>query len=76
LRAAGQLVADGALLIPGPRATEAQTALARLRLAQAAKAGCELITMGAEPGSTSHRNAERLGFRVAYTKVVFLRDPH
>ena len=51
-----------------------QTHLARMRLAFAAENGCEIAVMGAEPGSTSHRNAERLGFRVAYTKLVLVRD--
>ena len=31
--------------------------------------GCDLATMGAEPGSASQRNAERSGFRIAYTRT-------
>ncbi len=45
-----------------------------MRLDYAAAAGCQLATMGALPGSTSQRNAERLGFRVAYTKLVLVRE--
>ena len=29
----------------------------------------------AQPGSTSQRNAERRGLRVAYTRAVLVRDP-
>ncbi len=28
----------------------------------------------AQPGSASHRNLERRGFRVAYTRVKFMRE--
>jgi ribosomal protein S18 acetylase RimI-like enzyme len=71
----GLAMLAGAATLPRHRNRGIQTALARVRLAHASAAGCDLVTMGAEPGSTSHRNAERLGLRVAYTKVVFLRDP-
>ncbi len=40
----------------------------RLRIAQ--RAGCELAVTLTMPGTTSQRNVERAGFRVAYTKVV------
>ena len=43
---------------------------ARLRFAAAA--GCDLAMMGAMPGSGSQRNAERNGFRIAYTRVKWL----
>jgi GNAT superfamily N-acetyltransferase len=65
----------GAATLPPYRNRGIQTALAHARLARASRAGCDLVTMGAEPGSTSHRNAERLGLRVAYTKLVMVRDP-
>lgn len=45
----------------------------RLRLAKAM--GCDLAVMGAKPGSTSQKNAERKGFRMAYTKCLFIREP-
>ncbi|MCX6621649.1 MAG: hypothetical protein NTY38_11355 [Acidobacteria bacterium] len=35
----------------------------------AASAGCDLAMMCAEPGSVSQRNAERQGFRIAYTRI-------
>jgi hypothetical protein len=31
--------------------------------------GCDLAMMVAEAGSNSQRNAERKGFRVAYTRI-------
>ena len=71
----GLAMLAGAATLPPYRNRGIQTALARVRLAHASAAGCDLVTMGAEPGSTSHRNAERLGLRVAYTKLVLLRDP-
>jgi hypothetical protein len=65
----------GAATLPEYRNRGVQTALSHARLARAAEAGCGIAQFGAMPGSTSHRNAERLGFRVAYTKVALLRDP-
>lgn len=50
-----------------------QIALLRRRLHAAAAAGCDLAMVMSEPGSGSHRNAERVGFRVAYTKAVMIR---
>ena len=35
----------------------------------AAAHGCDLAMMVAETGSNSQRNAERKGFRVAYTRL-------
>ena len=59
----------GACTIPEARGRGAQRALleARLRLARAL--GCEVACMGAQSGSGSQRNAERAGFRIAYTRT-------
>jgi GNAT superfamily N-acetyltransferase len=65
----------GAATLPEFRKRGVQTALMHARLARAAGAGCRLVQFGAFPGSGSHRNAERLGFRVAYTKLMLARDP-
>ena len=65
----------GASTLPSFRDRGIHTALSHARLTHAAKAGCGLVTIGAAPGSTSHRNAERLGFRVAYTKLALVREP-
>jgi GNAT superfamily N-acetyltransferase len=51
-----------------------QSALIATRVRAAQEAGCTLITAGTEPGSTSQRNYERLGFRVAYTKAAMLNQ--
>ena len=51
-----------------------QTALLRSRLAAAAAAGCEYAVVVTQGGSASQRNCERLGFRVAYSKVTVIRN--
>jgi hypothetical protein len=59
----------GASTIPSARNRGAQRALLQARLRIAAERGCDLVMMGAHPGSTSQRNAERQGFRIAYTRI-------
>jgi GNAT superfamily N-acetyltransferase len=59
----------GASTIPEARNRGAQRALLASRLHYAAASGCDLAMMGAEPGSASQRNAERVGFRIAYTRM-------
>lgn len=51
-----------------------QTALLRTRMAAAVKAGCEFAVVVTNGGTTSQRNAERLGFRVAYSKVTVIKQ--
>ena len=51
-----------------------QTALFRARMAAAAEAGCEYAVVVTQGGSASQRNAERLGFHVAYSKVTVIKD--
>ncbi|MEY2421160.1 MAG: hypothetical protein QOI95_1227 [Acidimicrobiaceae bacterium] len=71
------IVSDGigylanAATLPAGRRKGAQQALIHRRLADAAAAGCELFLTMATPGSVSHRNLERAGLGVAYTKVVW-----
>jgi ribosomal protein S18 acetylase RimI-like enzyme len=50
-----------------------QTALLHARLAAAAEAGCEYAVVVTQGGTTSQRNCERLGFRVAYSKVTVIK---
>ncbi|MFY9948810.1 MAG: GNAT family N-acetyltransferase [Candidatus Sulfotelmatobacter sp.] len=50
-----------------------QTALLNARLAAAAAAGCEYAVVVTQGGSASQRNCERLGFRVAYSKVTVIK---
>lgn len=51
-----------------------QTALLRARMTAAAEAGCEYAVVVTQGGTTSQRNAERLGFRVAYSKVTVVKQ--
>ena len=50
-----------------------QTALLCARMSAALKAGCEYAVVVTQGGTTSQRNAERLGFRVAYSKVTVIK---
>ena len=63
----------GASTIPGGRKQGAQLALLDRRLRDAAANGCDIALMGALPGSGSQRNAERHGFRIAYTRIKWQR---
>jgi hypothetical protein len=57
--------------LPAGRRLGCQTALINRRMRDAAAAGCELVVSLATPGTTSHRNLERAGLGVAYTKVFW-----
>jgi hypothetical protein len=59
----------GASTVPEARRQGAQLALLEGRLRYAAERGCTIAMMVASPGSGSQRNAERHGFRVAYTRA-------
>lgn len=59
----------GASTIPAARRQGAQLALLEGRLRYAAHHGCTIAMMVAQPGSGSQRNAERHGFRIAYTRT-------
>lgn len=65
----GVAIFAGASTIPEARKQGAQRALLQTRLAYAAEQGCDLAMMAAAPGSASQRNAERQGFRIAYTRI-------
>ena len=65
----GVALLGGASTIPEARGRGAQLALLDARLRHAAEHGCDLAMMCALPGSPSQRNAERQGFRIAYTRV-------
>ena len=66
---AGVALLAGASTIPADRKQGAQRALLEARLQYAFEHGCDLAMMGAAPGSASQRNAERQGFRIAYTRI-------
>jgi len=73
--AAGGSMVDGVTLLfgdatlPEARGRGLQGALIRERLARAAHVGCDLAMACVLPGSGSHRNYERAGFRLAYMRV-------
>jgi len=86
----GKLVATGAgLIVPEHkivalfgagtlqpyRSRGLQTAILQRRLGVAARAGCEYAVIVTQGGTTSMRNAERLGFSLAYSKATLIKDP-
>ncbi len=71
----GLALLAGAATLPAYRNRGVHAALHQARLAEARRRGCDLAAQGAAPGSTSQRNAERRGLRVAYTRALLVRDP-
>lgn len=74
--AAGALCIDGgvalfagAATVPELRRRGLQAALLEERMRYAFHQGCDMAMMVAEAGSNSQRNAERKGFRIAYTRT-------
>ena len=65
----------GASTLPAFRRKGVQSALLATRLAWAREKGCDLAVSIAQPGSVSHRNIERSGFRVAYTRTKLILPP-
>jgi GNAT superfamily N-acetyltransferase len=65
----------GASTLPAFRRRGVQSALLATRLAWAREKGCDLAVSITQPGSISHRNIERSGFRVAYTRTKLILPP-
>ncbi len=65
----GVALFGGAATVPELRRRGLQASLLEARMRHAFEQGCDLAMMVAEAGSHSQRNAERLGFRVAYTRI-------
>jgi GNAT superfamily N-acetyltransferase len=65
----GVALLAGASTVPEARRRGAQLALLDARLAYASEHNCDIAMMCALPGSASQRNAERQGFRIAYTRI-------
>jgi GNAT superfamily N-acetyltransferase len=59
----------GSATVPELRRRGLQTALLHERMRYAFDHGCDVAMMVAVPGSDSQRNAERKGFRIAYTRT-------
>jgi GNAT superfamily N-acetyltransferase len=71
----GLALLAGAATLPPYRNRGVHAALHHARLAHARRSGCDLAAQGAQPGSTSERNAGRRGLRVAYTRALLIREP-
>lgn len=69
----GVALLAGASTIPSHRKQGAQHALLEARLRYAHEHACTIAMMCALPGSSSQQNAERNGFRIAYTRIKWQR---
>lgn len=65
----------GAGTHPEHRRRGVQAALLERRLADAARAGCELAVVTTAPGSKSQENAHRMGFELAYVRAILRLAP-
>jgi GNAT superfamily N-acetyltransferase len=65
----GVALFGGSATIPELRRRGLQAALLQERMRYAFDHGCDLAMMVAEAGSDSQRNAERKGFKIAYTRT-------
>ena len=65
----------GAATLERYRGRGVQNALLAARLSAAVQIGCDLATCGTAPGTTSQRNVQRHGFRVAYTRTKLFKPP-
>ncbi|MGE0481399.1 MAG: GNAT family N-acetyltransferase [Phycisphaerae bacterium] len=63
----------GLSVLPEFRRRGIQQALLAARLNEAARRGATLATISARPGIATERNVRRMGFQLAYTKVVLVR---
>lgn len=66
-----ELAPDGTL--PSFRQQGVQMALMKYRLNYAVAQGCRLVTVACAPGISTQSNAEKLGFKTAYTKPVMIK---
>ncbi|HXN65631.1 MAG TPA: GNAT family N-acetyltransferase [Candidatus Acidoferrales bacterium] len=70
----GVALFGGSSTIPELRRRGLQNALLHERMRYAFEHGCDMAMMVALPGSDSQRNAERNGFRIAYTRTKWQLD--
>lgn len=64
---------SGASTLPAHRRRGVQSTLLRARLADAARAGCDLAITCTEPASKSQENMQRAGFELLYSRAVLVR---
>lgn len=74
MQGAGIAAPFGTSTPPEFRRRGVQTLLINRRLSEAARQGCEYVVVSTMPDSGWQRNMERRGFRVAYTKLVMVRN--
>jgi ribosomal protein S18 acetylase RimI-like enzyme len=65
----------GAATLPAFRRRGIQGMLLRRRLADGARAGCDLAVVTTQPGSTSQENVNRQGFTLLYPRAVLIKEP-
>jgi GNAT superfamily N-acetyltransferase len=65
----GVALFGGSATVPELRRRGLQAAVLHARMQYAFQHGCDLAMMVTQPGSDSQRNAERKGFRIAYTRT-------
>lgn len=71
----GVALFGGASTVPELRRRGLQAALFDERMRYASQAGCDLAMVVTQPASNSQRNAERKGFRIAYTRTKWRLAP-
>jgi ribosomal protein S18 acetylase RimI-like enzyme len=64
----------GAATLPRFRRRGVQTSLLRVRLADAAAAGCEVAVVTVQPASKSQQNAQRAGFSLLYSRALLVKE--
>jgi GNAT superfamily N-acetyltransferase len=70
----GVAMLTGAATTPAHRRRGIQTALLSARLADAAKAGCDVAVVTTQPGSKSQQNVQRQGFDLLYTRAILVKQ--
>jgi GNAT superfamily N-acetyltransferase len=65
---------SGTSVLPQFRQRGVQQALMLTRLARASEHGCKIATIGSRPGTSTERNAMRLGFGMSYGKAILVRS--
>jgi GNAT superfamily N-acetyltransferase len=66
---------SGAATLPAFRRRGVQTALLRARLADAARAGCDIGVVVTQPASKSQQNVQREGFSLLYSRQLLVKSP-
>ena len=64
----------GAATLPAHRRRGVQTALLQHRLAEAARAGCDIAVVTTQPGSVSQQNVQRQGFELLYSRAILIKS--